>query len=54
MTQTNSERDQRNTALAMAAGWTVVLSWECEIRRDAEGAAKRVAETTDAIGAEPR
>lgn len=37
--QTNRERDQRNTAQATAAGWTVVRIWECEISRDVEGAA---------------
>lgn len=46
--------DQRNTARVTAAGWTVVRIWECEIRRDVEAAAKRVAETTDTIGAELR
>jgi DNA mismatch endonuclease (patch repair protein) len=49
--ETNRERDRRNTAQATAAGWTVVRIWECEIRRDVERAAQRVAETTDSIGA---
>ncbi|MGW6769338.1 very short patch repair endonuclease [Streptomyces sp. NPDC055037] len=39
----NRERDRRNTAAAEAAGWTVVRVWECEIRRDVEGAALSVA-----------
>jgi DNA mismatch endonuclease (patch repair protein) len=45
--ETNKERDRRNTSRAAAAGWTVVRVWECEIRRNAEGAAKRVAEIAD-------
>ncbi|NED87577.1 very short patch repair endonuclease [Streptomyces sp. SID11233] len=43
----NKARDQRNSEQATAAGWTVVRAWECEIRRDAEEAARRVAEATD-------
>lgn len=39
----NRERDNRNTAEATAAGWTVVRIWECAIRRDTDGAARRVA-----------
>ena len=38
----NRERDSRNTTEATAAGWTVVRIWECEIRRDTEGTARRV------------
>lgn len=30
----NRERDQRSTALAQQAGWTVVRIWECSIRHD--------------------
>ncbi|MEV5869931.1 DNA mismatch endonuclease Vsr [Streptomyces sp. SID4934] len=43
--EANRERDRRNTAQTAAAGWTVVRVWECEIRRDVEGAARRVAES---------
>lgn len=39
----NRERDERNTVEATEAGWTVVRIWECEIRRDTGGAARRVA-----------
>ncbi|MFG2476598.1 very short patch repair endonuclease [Streptomyces fagopyri] len=49
--ETNRKRDRRNTGQATAAGWTVVRIWECEIRRDVERAAQRVAETTDSNGA---
>lgn len=42
----NKERDRRNTEQATVAGWTVVRVWECEIRRDADAAARRVAEAT--------
>ncbi|SBT52478.1 DNA mismatch endonuclease Vsr [Micromonospora auratinigra] len=40
----NRDRDRRNTSQATASGWTVVRVWECEIGRDAERAARRVAE----------
>ncbi|MBI0375498.1 very short patch repair endonuclease [Streptomyces albiflaviniger] len=43
--ETNRERDRRNTAQATAADWTVVRIWECEIRRNVEEAAPRMAET---------
>ncbi|MFJ7059971.1 very short patch repair endonuclease [Streptomyces microflavus] len=51
---TNKTRDLRNTKAAEAAGWTVVRIWECEIRRDAEGAAQRVVAVADSQGAEDR
>ncbi|WP_238419371.1 very short patch repair endonuclease [Streptomyces taklimakanensis] len=50
--EANRERDRRNTAQATAAGWTVVRIWKCEIRRDVEGAAQRVAETAGSNGSE--
>ncbi|MEV4753628.1 very short patch repair endonuclease [Micromonospora sp. NPDC049559] len=50
--KTNRERDTRNTEQATAAGWTVLRIWECEIRRDVEGAAQRIAKTADSNGAE--
>ncbi|SED27210.1 T/G mismatch-specific endonuclease [Streptomyces sp. 2131.1] len=50
----NKDRDRRNTEQATAAGWTVVRVWECEIRRDAEAAARRVAEATGRGTAAPR
>ncbi len=42
--QTNQERDRRNSAAVEAQGWGVLRIWECEIRSDAEAAARRVAE----------
>lgn len=36
----NRERDRRSSALAEAAGWTVVRVWECAIREDADSAAR--------------
>ncbi|CAM5466959.1 Very short patch repair endonuclease OS=Streptomyces aurantiogriseus OX=66870 GN=GCM10010251_22540 PE=3 SV=1 [Streptomyces aurantiogriseus] len=45
--ETNRERDRRNTAAATAAGWTVVRVWECEVRRDVDSAARRVAKATE-------
>ncbi|MFC9398546.1 very short patch repair endonuclease [Streptomyces sp. NPDC057027] len=41
---TNRARDERNTAAAEAAGWTVLRIWECEVKADPERAALRVAE----------
>lgn len=41
---TNRARDERTTAAARAAGWTVLRVWECEVRRDAPSAARRVAD----------
>lgn len=46
--ETNKKRDRRNTEQAAAAGWIVVRIWECEIRRDVQGVAERVATITDA------
>ena len=36
------ERDERATAVAASAGWTVVRLWECEVRADPDAAARRV------------
>ncbi|MEU5932432.1 very short patch repair endonuclease [Micromonospora sp. NPDC047187] len=49
---TNRKRDHRNTEQVTAAGWSVVRIWECEIRRDAEGAAERVAKLVSSDHAE--
>lgn len=38
----NRERDARSTAIAIAAGWTVVRVWECAVRADAALAATMV------------
>lgn len=38
----NRERDERATRLAVEAGWTVVRVWECEVRANAQAAARRV------------
>lgn len=38
----NRARDVRTTADAMAAGWTVVRLWECQIRRDVTSAVELV------------
>jgi DNA mismatch endonuclease, patch repair protein len=35
----NRERDTRSTAMAVAAGWTVVRVWECSIQADPLAAA---------------
>lgn len=40
----NRERDIVSTKLAQDAGWTVVRVWECAVRSDATGAARRVLE----------
>lgn len=29
----NTERDKRNHALLQEAGWTVIVIWECELKR---------------------
>lgn len=42
--QTNQARDRRNDQAARESGWEVVRVWECEIRKDSEAAAQRVAE----------
>lgn len=40
--ETNRKRDRRNERLLEAEGWRVVRVWECEIRSDVVGAARRV------------
>lgn len=39
----NISRDARNQAELEAAGWTVLTVWECELKADAEGVARRLA-----------
>lgn len=39
----NVSRDARNQAALEAAGWTVLTVWECELKSDAEGVARRLA-----------
>jgi DNA mismatch endonuclease (patch repair protein) len=34
----NQERDQRNQAGLLAAGWRVFVVWECELRKSERGA----------------
>lgn len=36
------DRDIRQTAANVAAGWTVVRIWECEVREDVTAAVQRV------------
>lgn len=38
----NRVRDERSTNLAQEAGWRVERIWECEIREDPDGVAKRL------------
>lgn len=38
----NEAQDRRNTAAVKMVGRTVVHVWECEVRTDLEGAAKRI------------
>jgi DNA mismatch endonuclease (patch repair protein) len=38
----NRERDGRSTALAHDLGWQVVRLWECQVRSDPEGEARRL------------
>lgn len=38
----NKERDLHSTHTAEQAGWTVVRVWECAIRADPDGTARRV------------
>ncbi|OLZ72988.1 very short patch repair endonuclease [Streptomyces sp. IMTB 2501] len=45
---TNQARDRRNNQAARESGWKVIRVWECEIRKDSEAAAQRVAEATRA------
>ncbi|MFI1953181.1 very short patch repair endonuclease [Streptomyces xinghaiensis] len=52
--QRNQARDRRNNQAARGAGWKVVRIWECEIRKDSEAAAQRVAEVARAGTAAPR
>lgn len=40
----NVRRDARNRAVLQAEGWTVVTVWECELKVDAEGAVRRLAD----------
>ena len=40
----NVSRDARNLAALEAAGWTVVTIWECELKADAEGVVRRLAD----------
>jgi DNA mismatch endonuclease (patch repair protein) len=35
-------RDIRNQAMLEAAGWTVVIIWECELKAEAEGIVRRL------------
>lgn len=42
----NRERDERATAAARGAGWKVLRVWECEVRRDVNASALRVADAT--------
>lgn len=39
----NIERDKRNLAELRSMGWRARIVWECEIRRDVEASANRVA-----------
>lgn len=39
----NVERDVRNLAVIRSAGWQALVVWECEVRRDPDGAAAAVA-----------
>lgn len=40
----NVRRDARNRAALEATGWTVVTVWECELKTDAEGVVRRLAD----------
>lgn len=42
--EANSERDARKIAELEAAGWTVVVVWECEIRAASNDTVGRIAE----------
>lgn len=44
----NRERDERNTALLMEAGWRVATIWECAVRSAV--ASHSISELTDRIG----
>lgn len=39
----NTERDVRNANLLQAAGWRVIVVWECELKRDPEKRLNRLA-----------
>lgn len=39
----NVERDQRNLALLQAAGWQVLVIWECQLR-DMEAVRSRISD----------
>lgn len=41
--QTNKERDKRNEAALLAAGWRIVRFWEHDIEADPEACARKVA-----------
>jgi DNA mismatch endonuclease (patch repair protein) len=41
--EANRSRDRRSTRAAEDSGWVVVRVWECEVRRDPDSAAGRVA-----------
>lgn len=41
---TNRARDERMTAVAREAGWTVFRAWECDVRQDVGAVARRIAE----------
>lgn len=40
--QNNVERDHRNQMALASSGWTVVVIWECELKRDPVAAVDRV------------
>lgn len=40
----NVNRDARNRVALEAAGWTVLTVWECELKADAEGVVRRLAD----------
>lgn len=38
----NVSRDAENYRILEESGWTVVVIWECEIKKDLDGALKRI------------
>lgn len=38
----NVGRDERNQAALKAAGWTVLILWECELKSDAAGVVEKL------------
>lgn len=40
----NVSRDARNRVALEVAGWTVLTVWECELKADAEGVVRRLAD----------